>query len=246
MKITHPLIHLTYESRGVPLEGIILKPEGIGPFPSIVHIHGFNTVGGWEMIYRAIDLVKDGYAVFLPSQMGFGNSEGARDYCGPRTVQGVYDGLQEFLKEDFVDKTKVGIWGISRGAVISSLMISQFPSVFKTAILQSGMYDFRKVLNTTKDLKIAENMRKESGDTEEAYSARSAIEHIKNISCSVLILHGKEDDTYCVEQATAFSDSLSEIGIEHETLVLDESGHRLPLSTRAQYILPFIGRYLKR
>lgn len=42
MKTVYPLTHLTYQSQGYELEGLILKPEGDGPFPAIVHIHGFN------------------------------------------------------------------------------------------------------------------------------------------------------------------------------------------------------------
>jgi dipeptidyl aminopeptidase/acylaminoacyl peptidase len=245
MKITYPLTQLTYQSQGYELEGLILKPEGDGPFPAIVHIHGFNFIGAWDTIYLSIDLVKAGYAVFLPSQMGFAKSQGERDYCGPKTVQGVYDGIQEFLKESFVDKDKIGVWGISRGSNVASMLISRFPKTFKVAVLQSGMYDFKNVLATTLEADMAENMRNESGNTEEAFSERSAIEFVEDVNCPVLIIHGRNDTTYNVQQAMEYVKKLTEANKEHELVTIEEAGHMLKPSTRKDFVIPYFEKYLK-
>ncbi|MES3005491.1 MAG: alpha/beta fold hydrolase [Patescibacteria group bacterium] len=244
MKAIYPLTHLTYKSQELELEGLILKPEGSGPFPTIIYIHGFNVIGGWDSILMATYLVKDGYAVFLPSQMGFGNSKGERDYCGPKTVQGVFDGVQELLKENYIDKTRLGIWGFSRGSNVTASLISKHPQVFKAAVLQSGLYNFRKVLETTKDRQMASNMGNESGNTEEAFSERSAIEHTENITCPLLILHGGKDETYPIDQTLEFERKLSEMNKEHTLKIYADADHLIPRSSRREYVIPFFNKYL--
>lgn len=245
MKITYTLTQLIYQSQGLNLEGLILKPEGDGPFPAIVHIHGFNDIGGWDSIWKTISLVKAGYAVFLPSQMGFGQSEGKRDYCGPMTAQGVIDGIKEFMKESFVDVNRIGIWGFSRGSNVTAMLISKYPQFFKAGVLQSGMYDFKKVLKTTEETRMAENMINESGNTEESFNERSPIMHASAIKCPILILHGEEDKTYVVEQVLEFENKLKELKKIYEIQIIKSAGHLLPPSIRKEFIIPFFDKYLK-
>ena len=245
MKTVYPLTHLTYQSQGYELEGLILKPEGDGPFPAIVHIHGFNFIGAWDRILIAVQLIQAGYAVFLPSQMGFAKSQGERDYCGPKTVQGVYDGVQEFLKESYVDKNNVGVWGISRGSNVASMLISKFPKTFKSAILQSGMYDFRNILDTTLEADMANNMRNESGNNDKAFDERSAINYVHDVNCPVLLLHGQKDVTYNIDQVKEYEKKLTELNKEHEIVILEEFGHMLRPSTRKEIVIPYFDKHLK-
>ena len=244
MKINYPLTHLIYDSQGLSLEGIIMKPAGNGPFPTIVLIHGFNNVGGWDYIFIAVDLVKAGYAVFLPSQIGFGNSKGERDYCGPKTVQGVFDGVQELLKESFVDRSRLGVWGFSRGSNVSTMLSCTFPDLFKAAVFQSGIYDFKKVLETVADPRVADNMRNETGNTEEAFEERSPIKHVQKAMCPMLILHGEKDTTCRIEQVLNFEKKLIELGKTYEIHIVPDGGHMPLLGTRKQFVIPFFDKYL--
>lgn len=246
MKTNYPLTQLTYESQDLSLEGLIMKPEGDGPFATIVMIHGFNRVGAWDYVFLGSELVKTGYAVFLPSQIGFGNSKGERDYCGPKTVQSIFDGVQELLKEKFVDSSRLAIWGFSRGSNVASSFICKFPQIFKVAVLQSGMYDFRKVLETTSDLMMRDNMIKESGNTEEAFDERSAIKHIQDSTCPLLILHGQKDSTYTVDQVLDFEKRLIELGKNYELHIMPDGEHAPMPSTRKEFIFPFLDKYLSQ
>ena len=78
---------------------------------------------------------------FLPSQIGYGLSGGKPDYCGPKTIKGIVDGIKLFLAEQFVDEKKIGIWGVSRGATDATLVATMEPYIFNAAVLQSGAYE---------------------------------------------------------------------------------------------------------
>ncbi len=242
MKKTYQLTHLIYPSQEIDLEGLILKPEGDGPFPAIVFVHGFNRSGAWEFIWIGVELVKRGFAVFLPSQIGFGGSKGEKDYCGPKTVQGVIDGTKKFLKESFVDASRLGIWGISRGSNVASMLMSKSPDLFTCGVFQSGMYDFNKVLDTTEVLDMAENMKNESGGTQDQYRERSAVDFAEGIQRPVLVLHGREDKTYVIEQALSYVEKLKELNKKVDMKIFEDRGHNILIHES----IPLVCEFFKR
>ncbi len=244
MNKTYSFTKISYDSAGVELEGLLFKPEGTGPFPALVYVHGFNHSGAWEHVLLAIKLVNQGYSVFMPSQMGFGESKGDRDYCGPKTVQGVLDGIDEFMKNDFVDISKMAIWGHSRGSNVTEFIISKYKTNFKAAVFQSGMYDFKNILDTTVDQEMASNMRRECEDTDEARYERSAINFVEGISCPVLIFHGALDTTYPVGKVYDYEKKLQEFDKTYEIKIFENAGHTIPPADRGPIMRKFLKKYL--
>jgi pimeloyl-ACP methyl ester carboxylesterase len=58
------------------------------PAPGVVFVHGHKS-NGWKSLIYGKYLHNEGYAVCLPSQRGYGFSEGESDFCGPDTLAGV-------------------------------------------------------------------------------------------------------------------------------------------------------------
>lgn len=197
-----------YESNGVELEGLVLKPDGAGPFPSVVFIHGHKS-NAWQSSWIGYQLFKAGFAVFLPTQLGYKFSGGVPDYCGPNTIRGVLDGVEIFKKEKFVESDHLGIWGISRGATIAALLSTKQTVRFKVAVLQSGIYDFNEYLLKRGDKGIAKAILTETDGTFEALSERSVIEKAGSMSCPCLILHGELDERIPSAQAKLLSARLN-------------------------------------
>src|SRR5678815_745338 len=69
---------VTYTSAGLTLVGFVYKPDGSGPFPTVVWNHGSekNPGGGPQFDSVAKIFVPAGYAVFAPVRRGHGGSEG--------------------------------------------------------------------------------------------------------------------------------------------------------------------------
>jgi len=75
---------VTYMSGGLKLVGFVYKPNGGGPFPTVIWNHGSekDPAGGPQFDAVAQIFVPAGYAVFAPTRRGHGASEG--EYIGDR------------------------------------------------------------------------------------------------------------------------------------------------------------------
>jgi dienelactone hydrolase len=69
---------VTYKSSDLTLVGFVYKPDGAGPFPTVIWNHGSekNPGGGPQFDSVAKIFVPAGYAVFAPTRRGHGASEG--------------------------------------------------------------------------------------------------------------------------------------------------------------------------
>jgi dienelactone hydrolase len=70
---------VTFKSGQLTLVGVVYKPDGAGPFPTVIWNHGSEKTPGR---FRQFDVVADifvpaGYVVFAPSRRGHDSSEGA-------------------------------------------------------------------------------------------------------------------------------------------------------------------------
>src|SRR5262249_41043742 len=112
--------YLQYPTENALLEALIIRPHGKGPFPGVVFVHGHDS-NCWKSLWIGYRLSQSGFACFLPTQPGYKFSTGKRDFCGPATVRALLDGTALFRNKSFVNKKKIGVWGISRGAVVAGL-----------------------------------------------------------------------------------------------------------------------------
>ena len=132
------------------INGYLLRPDGAGPFPAIVALHGCG--GLWQSKKRALTsrhadwgerLRKAGYVVLFPDSFG---SRGQNSLCKvkKRPVKhshrvGDIRGAADWLAaQPFVDRKKLALLGWSNGAssLLRALAPDQAPATtdYKTAI----------------------------------------------------------------------------------------------------------------
>ncbi|MDQ8154529.1 MAG: prolyl oligopeptidase family serine peptidase, partial [Gemmatimonadota bacterium] len=113
---------------GVPLQGMLFKPEGFDParkYPMITYFYerlsdglhnyyapsGRNTVN--PLVYNAL-----GYLVFMPDIV---YTDG---YPGPSAAKAIIPGVQSLIARGFVDPKRLGITGQSWGGYQSAYLIT--------------------------------------------------------------------------------------------------------------------------
>lgn len=218
-----------------------------GPAGALLFVHG--NQGGSRLGARKLaeGCVLERFAEGLHitaaavSQPGFGASDGPADFCGPRTQDAILAALAFLKGQAAVDPDRIVLYGISRGAVASS-MVAARTSDLRAVVLSSGVYDLEPVFRTGPQ-GLQRAIEREAGSSAEAFSARSAFHHVEKIRAETLIMHGRLDERAPVGQAEAMADALSVAGALVE-LHLFECGHDIPREQSQPALRPFLERVL--
>jgi dipeptidyl aminopeptidase/acylaminoacyl peptidase len=114
----------------------------------------------------------------------------------------------------------------------------------KAVVLGAGVYDFKKQYDETGLDGIRQNMKAETGMTEEAIKHRSSILRMENLKCPVLILHGEKDINVPVSQARMLRDRLTALKKEFEIQLFPDREHGIGPENLYKYSLDFFKRKL--
>lgn len=231
-----------YSVDGNNVEAISFEPRGGGRFPGLLLIPGHATTAR-DWIPNGLTYARNGYAGLAVSQPGYGRSKGPGDYVGPRTIKVLIEGYRRLQHETFVDATRMGIVGYSRGGMAASLLAVQLDDV-KAAVLGAGVYDFKKAYDETGLDGIRANMKAETGMTAESIQVRSSVLQVEKLKCPVLILHGEKDINVPVSQAHLLRDRLTALKKEFEIHIFPDREHGIGPQNLYNYSLDFLKRKL--
>lgn len=245
------------EERGLEsVELFVEMPEGEGPFPVILFVHGYQweqTPGGRAFVEliderpeiatidegRIQEMARRGYIAAAVSQPGFGDSAGPSDFCGPRTQTAVMAAFDHLLSLPGVDQTRVALYGVSRGAATSS-MVATKDNRITALILMAGVYDLEEFYPTG-DKYLDENILNETGATPEAFAERAALRYADRIKAHTLILHGGEDNLGgSLDQARRLAAKIEAAGTPVRLSVHKDRPHQIPIPEQWEDITPFL------
>ena len=154
------MVPVSLDGEQVRLAVRIYRPDGAGPFPTLIFHHGSTGRGSNPAIFdqfRRRDtvvcyFVDRGWSVVLPSRRGRGGSEGQYDegftpsresyswepdYALPGAERALadIDAITNVIRTwPFVDKDRLVIGGISRGGILSIAHAGQKPHLYRGVI----------------------------------------------------------------------------------------------------------------
>jgi dipeptidyl aminopeptidase/acylaminoacyl peptidase len=233
-----------YVADGRNIEAIAIFPMATGKYPGLLLLPGFEGTAK-TMLGMGLFFAGQGFACLGVTPPGFGKSEGKRDFMGPGSIDAFATGFRKFRHDPYVDSTKMGIFGYSRGAMAASLLAPKLGGEVKAAVFGAGVYDFKRAYDETKLDGIRENMKAETGMTETAIKERSSILHMEKLKCPVLILHGENDANAPTNQAFLLRDRLAELKKEFEFKILPDHVHGQIKGDFLTLVLDFLSRKLK-
>jgi dipeptidyl aminopeptidase/acylaminoacyl peptidase len=232
-----------YVADGRNMEAIAIFPFAKGKYPGVLLLPGFEGTAK-TLLSIGLFYAQQGFACLAVSPPGFGKSEGKRDFMGPDSIDAFAVGFRKFRHDPYVDSTKMGIFGYSRGAMAASLLAVKLGHEVRAAVLGAGVYDFQRAYDETKLDGIRENMKAETGMTESAIKERSSILHMEKLKCPVLILHGENDGNAPTNQAYLLRDRLTELKKEFEFKILPNHVHGQIKVDFLLQVLDFLSRKL--
>ena len=232
-----------YTSDGKLVEAISFRPLAEGKFPGLMLIPGHQGPATVNITIGSI-FAQQGFACFSVGQPGSGKTQVELDFVGPKTIKAMIAGFEKFKREPFVDATKMGIFGYSRGGMAAALMATKLKDL-KAVVLGAGVYDFQRAYDETTIEGIRENMRAETGMTPKAIKERSAILDIDRVKAAILILHGEKDENVPVSQALLLRDRLTVLKKDYEIKLFPEGKHGWITGDLISTALDFLSRKLK-
>lgn len=135
----------TYDDGDLKMEGILMKPDGQGPFPAILISHGRGGNAAGFGTQKAQEFVKMGFVCIAPdyTHAGRGNgglAGGGAPGASPENLKRAAKCLDILQSLPYVDSNRLAAYGNSMGAFITvSLSASEAGRLKATAITAGGV-----------------------------------------------------------------------------------------------------------
>jgi acetyl esterase/lipase len=231
----------------------LARPEGAGPFPAIVFIHGGGWSAGNREGYRSQieEAARRGYIAVAISYrlMKFDEAKKETTTASPIFPAQIHDAkaavrwLRANAGKYHLDPNRIGVTGQSAGGHLSLLVGLTDPqsklegdsgnpgqsSRVQAVVNVFGPTDMAACYRTSS---VAWIFRLFMGGTPdeaaETYTAASPITYVSKDDPPVLTLHGDEDLLVPVAQATALDEKMKSVGASHTLTVFKGQGHGFP------------------
>ena len=228
----------------------LARPEGDGPFPAIVFIHGGGWSQGSRQSYRGQieEAARRGYVAITISYrlMQFEESERETTTATPIFPAQIHDAkaavrwLRAHAKTYHVDPDRIGVTGASAGGHLSLLVGLTDPAANLEGDSGSPEQSSRvqAVVNVVGPTEMASCHEKSSvpwifrlfmgGTPDEAaerYQIASPVNHVSADDPPVLTIHGDQDAVVPVEQARKLDERMKAVGATHTLMVFEGQGH---------------------
>ena len=225
---------VTWKGRdGLEIQGLLTKPEGAGPFPLVVIVHG-GPVSAYRNRWLMSDyvplLVKSGYAVLHPNPRGSTGRgvEFARLVEGDMGGEDTYDdlaGIDALAERGVIDPDRVGVTGGSYGGFMSAWLITQ-DQRFKAAVAMAPVTNWYSQHHTSNipyfDAIFLDN---EPRGANGLAHARSPVMFADRVTTPTLLTAGEHDICTPPTQAIEFHTALTEAGAKSVCCVYPGEGH---------------------
>jgi len=237
------------------LNAYILKPYDFDPdkkYPVLVYVYGgpgSQTVnksfgsGQRPMWHRY--LTEQGYLIVSIDNRGTGAR--GRDFekqvykkLGQYEVQDQIDATKYLInKYDFMDSSRIGIWGWSYGGYMSSLVLARGSDIFSTAIAVAPVTSWRFY-----DTIYTERFMQTPQMNPEGYKKGAPITYAGQIKGNYLLVHGTGDDNVHFQNAVAMIDKLVEEDIQFETMYYPNRSHGIFGGNTRRHLYKMLNDYI--
>lgn len=222
-----------------PVHGWVATPEGEGPFPVILQIHGGPFAAyGVHLFDETQVLVDAGYAVAYCNprgSSGYGRAHGRsiRQRMGTVDFTDVIDFLEgAIVSDDRLDGERVGVMGGSYGGYLTAWIIAH-DHRFAGAIVERGFLEPQSFQGTSD---IGSFFGDEYvGLSAEDIARQSPMAVVGQVTTPTLVMHSELDFRCPLEQAARYYSALKRQGTDAELLVFPGENHELTRSGQPRH-----------
>jgi dipeptidyl aminopeptidase/acylaminoacyl peptidase len=224
---------------GYSVHGWVVLPEGEGPHPVLLNIHGGPYAQYSVHLFDEAQVYADaGYAVVYCNprgSAGYGQEHGRaiKGRMGTVDLNDVLDFLDAAVAEHpQLDGARVGVLGGSYGGYLTAWTIAH-DHRFAAAIVERGFLDPVFFFGTSD---IGSFFGEEyNGVDPEQIAAQSPQAHVGDVRTPTLVMHSENDLRCPLSQAERYFASLKRGGVETELVVFPGEDHELSRAGRPRH-----------
>ncbi len=197
---------------GVEMDGWMVKPTNFDPlkkYPVVFYVYtepaGATVSDGYGIGHNSLylgDMAKDGYIYMSLDNRGTPAPKG-REWrksiyrkIGQVNIEDQAAAASEILRWNFIDSSRVAVWGWSGGGSATLNLMFQHPEIYKTGIAVAGVGN-----QLTYDNIYQERYMGLPQENREDFVKGSPITYAKNLKGNLLYIHGTGDDNVHYQNA---------------------------------------------
>jgi dipeptidyl aminopeptidase/acylaminoacyl peptidase len=250
LPLPQPVSYTAPEGHQVP--GWVLLPEGQGPHPLILYIHGGpHTAFGNALMLQFQFFQAAGFAV------AYANPRGSTGYGQQFTALGTRWGevdeadllgfLETVLGSFPVDPSRVGVAGGSYGGYMTNWLTARHPERFKAAVTDRSICNWFSFFGasdigprfTWLELGAA------PWDRPEVLWQKSPLSLVHQVRTPTLVVHSEQDHRCPIDQGETWYTLLLQQGVPTRFLRVPEEGHELSRGGRPDRRVARLNAYLE-
>ena len=235
-----PIEELTAKSKDdYPVHGWLLLPEGEGPHPVLLVVHGGPfTAQDWGVFDEAQVYASAGYAVILGNprgSAGYGQSHGRAVVRGYGTVDAddVLALLDAALTRPDLDSERVGVMGGSYGGFMTGWLAAHHGERFRAAWGERAVNAWDSMMGSS-DIGYL-FVEGYLGPDPAEHRRVSPLTYAGKIDIPFAVVHSEEDWRCPLEQAQRMFVALRQGGADAELLIFPGEGHELTRSGKPRH-----------
>jgi dipeptidyl-peptidase 4 len=222
---------------GTVLNGFMLKPKDFDPkktYPVLIYQYSgpgsqnvTNAWGGSHFYFHQM-LTQKGYIVGLIDTRGTGGRGEAfkkvtYKQLGKYELEDIVSTAKYLGELDYIDESRMGIWGWSYGGYMSSLAMTKGAGVFKMGIAVAPVTNWRYY-----DTVYTERFLQTPQQNAEGYDQNSPSTYASNLQGRFLLIHGTGDDNVHFQNSVVLQDGLINAGKQFESFYYPDKNHGIP------------------
>lgn len=220
--------------KGHQLNAWIIKPKNFDPnkkYP--VFMYQYSGPGSQQVAntwngtndYWFMMLAQQGYIVACVDGRGTGYKGAAFKKCtykelGKYEVEDQIDAAKVIGKYNYVDASRIGIFGWSYGGFMSSNCLFQGADVFKMAIAVAPVTSWRYY-----DSIYTERYMQTPQENASGYDNNSPINHVSKLKGDFLLIHGTADDNVHVQNTMKMVEALVQANKQFDWAIYPDKNH---------------------
>ncbi|MFQ5740260.1 MAG: S9 family peptidase [Acidobacteriota bacterium] len=218
---------------GFVMEALMIKPPGFDPsrkYPVMSHTYSGphaprvgNRWGGTTYLWHQL-LAQKGYIIWIcdnrtASGKGAQSTWPLHHHFGQLELRDLEDGLDWLKSHDWVDGSRIGLWGWSFGGYMTSFALTHSHS-FKIGIVGAPVTDW-----TLYDTVYTERYMGTPQHNPEGYEKSSVLQAAGNLHGKLFLIHGTMDDNVHLQNSIRFIYELEKAGKQFNLMLYPKSRH---------------------